>query len=131
MQASQRSFRFGCETLVVASLVHPYGAPDTLPLEQQVKSFVDVLEADFMGYELVKLQLLDRGKSKKIIAATKCQEKCIQYKAKTGVNGDTMLGMSEASCTLFRYLSARMGMSCLGFTPPYMDPMTDFPWRIS
>jgi hypothetical protein len=74
VQASQRSFTFGSETLVVASLVHPYGAPDTLPLEQQVKSFVDVLEANFMGYELVKLQLLDRGKSKKIIAATKCQE---------------------------------------------------------
>jgi len=58
VQASQRSFTFGSETLVVASLVHPYGAPDTLPLEQQVKSFVDVLEANFMGYELVKLQLL-------------------------------------------------------------------------
>lgn len=93
MQASQRSFRFGCESLVVASLVHPYGAPDTLPLEQQVKSFVDVLEANFMGYELVKLQLLDRGRlSRRLLLQQNARNPCIQYKAKTGTNGDTMLG---------------------------------------
>jgi hypothetical protein len=31
---------------------------ETLPLEQQVKSFVDVLQVNFVCYELVQLQLL-------------------------------------------------------------------------
>ena len=43
---------------VAASLVHPYGAPNTLPLNQQVKSLINVLEANIMCYELVQLQLL-------------------------------------------------------------------------
>lgn len=54
------------------------------------------------------------------------------YKAKTGTIMATLCSRYVWSCsTLFRYLSARMGISCLGFTPPNMDPMTDFPWRIS
>lgn len=70
-------FRFRCVTLVIASLVHPYGAPETLPLQQEVKSLVDVLEANFMGYELVKLQLLDRGKSTGLLLQQNARSRCM------------------------------------------------------
>ena len=40
------------------SLIHPYGAPETLPLQQQVECRIDVLEANLVSYELVQLQLL-------------------------------------------------------------------------
>jgi hypothetical protein len=70
-------FRFRCVTLVIASLVHPYGAPETLPLQQEVKSLVDVLEANFMGYELVKLQLLDRGKSTGLLLQQNGRSRCM------------------------------------------------------
>jgi hypothetical protein len=40
------------------SLIHPYGAPETLPLQQQVECRVDVLEGNLVSYELVQLQLL-------------------------------------------------------------------------
>jgi hypothetical protein len=35
--------------------VHPYGAPETFPLEQQVKGLVDVLQVNFVRYELIQL----------------------------------------------------------------------------
>lgn len=49
------------------SLVHPYGAPEALPLQQQVERRVDVLEANLVGYELIQLQLLQNKTHGKIL----------------------------------------------------------------
>ena len=42
----------------ITSLVHPYDAPEALPLQEQVEGLVDLPQADFMRDQAVQLQLL-------------------------------------------------------------------------
>lgn len=43
---------------VATSLVHPYEASEALPLQEQVESLVDLLQADLMRDQPLQLQLL-------------------------------------------------------------------------
>lgn len=48
-----------CLCFLQSSLpIHPYDAPETLPCHQQLKSFVYVMKANLMCYELIQVKLL-------------------------------------------------------------------------
>lgn len=112
---------------VLYQFIHPDDATQTFSFEEQVESFVNIVEAHFVCYELVQIKLLQ------IKSIINC---CItRFHKNTKRPAESESGSQrwkdECKWTLSRYFWARVAMSDLGFSPPKNVPQTLLPLRIS